>query len=55
MRLRPTARGGKHKGAGVGSSPAYSYSAQVAEVSVDEETGEVTVLKFGRRTIAAAR
>ena len=39
------ARGGKHKGAGVGPSPAYSYSAQVAEVSVDEETGEVTVYK----------
>ncbi len=39
------ARGGKHKGAGVGPSPAYSYSAQVAEVTVDEETGEVTVLK----------
>ena len=41
----PDARGGKHKGAGVGPSPAYSYSAQVAEVSVDEETGEVTVIK----------
>jgi 4-hydroxybenzoyl-CoA reductase subunit alpha len=41
----PMARGGKHKGAGVGPSPAYSYSAQVAEVSVDEETGEVTVHK----------
>src|SRR5271157_3551215 len=39
------ARGGKHKGAGVGPSPAYSYSAQVAEVSVDAETGEVTVDK----------
>ena len=39
------ARGGRHKGAGVGPSPAYSYSAQVAEVSVDEETGEVTVHK----------
>ena len=39
------ARGGKHKGAGVGPSPAYSYSAQVAEVTVDEETGEVTVHK----------
>jgi 4-hydroxybenzoyl-CoA reductase subunit alpha len=39
------ARGGKHKGAGVGPSPAYSYSAQVAEVSVNEETGEVTVHK----------
>src|SRR6516164_7214030 len=39
------ARGGKHKGAGVGPSPAYSYSAQVAEVSGDEETGVVTVHK----------
>jgi 4-hydroxybenzoyl-CoA reductase subunit alpha len=40
------ARGGEFKGAGVGPSPAYSYSAQVAEVSVDEETGEVTVHKI---------
>src|SRR3954471_18683293 len=39
------ARGGKHKGGGVGPSPAYSYSAQVAEVMVDEETGVVTVQK----------
>lgn len=37
------ARGGKFKGAGVGPSPAYSYSAQVAEVTVDPETGQVTV------------
>jgi len=37
------ARGGKFKGAGVGPSPAYSYSAQVAEVTVDTETGQVTV------------
>ena len=42
----PAARGAKHKGAGVGPSPAYSYSAQVADVSVDEETGEVTVHKI---------
>jgi 4-hydroxybenzoyl-CoA reductase subunit alpha len=41
----PEARGGKHKGGGVGPSPAYSYSAQVAEVTVDEETGEVAVCK----------
>jgi 4-hydroxybenzoyl-CoA reductase subunit alpha len=39
------ARGGAFKGAGVGPSPAYSYSAQVAEVSVDQETGVVTVHK----------
>ena len=37
------ATGGKFKGAGVGPSPAYSYSAQVAEVTVDPETGVVTV------------
>jgi hypothetical protein len=41
----PEARGGKFKGSGVGPSPAYSYAAQVAEVSVDEETGVVTVDK----------
>jgi 4-hydroxybenzoyl-CoA reductase subunit alpha len=40
------AKGGKHKGGGVGPSPAYSYSAQVADVTVDEETGEVTVNKI---------
>src|SRR5271166_2542956 len=40
------ARGGKHKGGGVGPSPTYSYSAQVADVSVDEDTGEVTVHKI---------
>ncbi len=40
------ARGGKHKGGGVGPSPAYSYSAQIADVSVDTETGEVTVHKI---------
>ncbi len=40
------ARGGQFKGGGVGPSPAYSYSAQVAEVSVDEATGEVTVHKI---------
>src|SRR5258708_2152371 len=39
------ARGGAFKGAGVGPSPAYSYSPQVAEVSADEETGLVTVHK----------
>src|SRR5882672_3181558 len=39
------ARGGSFKGSGVGPSPAYSYSAQVAEVSVDQETGEVKVHK----------
>ena len=30
---------GKYRGAGVGPSPAYSYTAAVIEVEVDEETG----------------
>jgi len=34
---------GDYKGAGVGPSPAYSYSACVAEVRVDLETGRVVV------------
>jgi len=34
------------KGSGVGPSPAYSYSACVAEVDVDFETGEVKVEKI---------
>jgi 4-hydroxybenzoyl-CoA reductase subunit alpha len=37
------ARGGKFKGAGVGPSVAYSYSAQAIEVTVDTETGQVKV------------
>ena len=39
------ARGGKFSGSGVGPSPAYSYAAQVADVSVDEDTGIVVVHK----------
>ncbi len=34
---------GKYRGAGVGPSPAYSYSAAVIEVKVDPETGIVEV------------
>ncbi|UCC81384.1 MAG: molybdopterin-dependent oxidoreductase [Candidatus Zixiibacteriota bacterium] len=40
---RPPKLGGSFKGATVGTSPAFGCSAQVAEVSVDLETGEVTV------------
>jgi 4-hydroxybenzoyl-CoA reductase subunit alpha len=39
----PPASPGKFKGAGVGPSPAYSYSAAVAEVAVDPETGIIVV------------
>lgn len=37
---------GKHRGAAVGSSPGYSYGASVAEVTVDEDTGLVTIDKI---------
>lgn len=40
----PPKLGGKFKGAAVGTSPAYSFAAQVSEVEIDEETGEVNVL-----------
>ena len=39
----PPKRAGKFKGSGVGPSPCYSYTACVAEVSVDPDTGEVKV------------
>jgi len=38
-------QGGKYHGAGVGPSMAFSYAAAVAEVTVDEDTGLVTVDK----------
>ena len=34
---------GEYRGGTIGASPAYSFTAHVAEVSVDEDTGEVTV------------
>jgi len=36
-------QGGKYRGAGVGPSMAYSYSASAVEITVDEDTGLVTV------------
>lgn len=42
----PKGLGGKYKGAAVGTSPAYSFSATVCEVDVDMETGKVKVLNF---------
>lgn len=39
----PRGIGGDYKGAGVGPTPAYSYQAAVAEVSIDLETGVLTV------------
>jgi 4-hydroxybenzoyl-CoA reductase subunit alpha len=42
-KYKPPRLGGSYKGAAVGTSPAYGCSAQVVEVTVDLETGEVTV------------
>ncbi len=39
----PETQGGKHRGGAVGSSAGFSYAAQVVEVAVDEDTGQVTV------------
>ncbi len=39
----PPKLGGTFKGAAVGTSPAYSFSAQVIEVEVDEETGQISL------------
>jgi 4-hydroxybenzoyl-CoA reductase subunit alpha len=41
----PETQGGKFRGAAVGSSAGFSYGAQVVEVEVDEETGQVKVEK----------
>ncbi|MFL5436543.1 MAG: xanthine dehydrogenase family protein molybdopterin-binding subunit [Myxococcales bacterium] len=42
---RPPKAPGSYKGAGVGPSPSYSYTAAVVEVAVDEATGIVRVEK----------
>jgi CO/xanthine dehydrogenase Mo-binding subunit len=42
----PPRRGGRYKGAGVGPTPAYSYSACIAAVNVDLESAELTVEKI---------
>jgi 4-hydroxybenzoyl-CoA reductase alpha subunit len=42
----PPRRGGRYKGAGVGPTPAYTYSACVVAVDVDVETAELTIEKI---------
>ena len=39
----PETQGGKFRGAAVGSSAGFSYAAQVAQVRVDEDTGQIHV------------
>jgi 4-hydroxybenzoyl-CoA reductase subunit alpha len=41
----PETQGGKFRGAAVGSTAGFSYGAQVVEVEVDEETGQIRVEK----------
>ncbi len=42
----PPRRTGKFKGANIGHSPTYGFTAQVAEVEVDTETGEILVVNY---------
>jgi 4-hydroxybenzoyl-CoA reductase subunit alpha len=42
-KYEPPKLGGSFKGASVGTSPAYSFAAQISQVKVDEETGYVQV------------
>ncbi|MGQ0614066.1 MAG: xanthine dehydrogenase family protein molybdopterin-binding subunit [Planctomycetaceae bacterium] len=42
----PPAMPGKYRGAGVGPTPTYSYSACVAQIAADEETGMIEVEKI---------
>ncbi len=41
----PEAQGGRHRGGAVGSTMGFSYAAQVVEVAVDADTGQITVEK----------
>ena len=41
----PETQGGKFRGAAVGSTAGFSYGAQVVEVEVDEDTGQVRVVQ----------
>ncbi len=41
----PEAQGGRHRGGAVGSTMGFSYAAQVVEVFVDADTGQIAVEK----------
>ncbi|HXW53827.1 MAG TPA: molybdopterin cofactor-binding domain-containing protein, partial [Myxococcota bacterium] len=43
---RTMPRGGAYRGGSIGASPAYSCTAHVADVSVDQETGKITINKI---------
>lgn len=42
-KYKPPKLGGSYKGAAVGTSPAYGCSAQIAQLKVDLETGQISV------------
>ncbi len=42
-KYKPPRLGGSYKGAAVGTSPAYGCSAQIVEVDVDMDTGQITI------------
>ncbi|MBW2463504.1 MAG: molybdopterin-dependent oxidoreductase [Deltaproteobacteria bacterium] len=42
----PKDRHGEYRGGAIGASPAYSFTAHVAEVDVDVETGEVNLVQM---------
>ncbi len=42
-KYKPPRLGGSYKGAAVGTSPAYGCSAQIVEVDVDLDTGQITI------------
>ncbi|NUM80686.1 molybdopterin-dependent oxidoreductase [bacterium] len=43
---KPPKIGGTYKGSGAGPSPSYSFSTHIAEITLDVETGKVTVDKI---------
>lgn len=43
---RTKERGGDYRGGSIGASPAYSCTAHIADVSVDVETGQITINKI---------
>ena len=42
----PKDRHGEYRGGTIGASPAYSFTSHVAEVDIDPETGELTIIKI---------
>ena len=50
---RTQMRGGDYRGGTIGSSPAYSCTAHLADVEVDEETGRIIIHKSGAHMVTS--